>query len=699
MSIDSKTSLQEYILRDLLKDIARKHGISVLGERRLKGIIMDEMGQVEHIDIKHLNVFKRAIDDQVGARLLEMGDNEAAIKNIKSNNLRETFKNNNALDDTAYRVYDCLKSTIEWHSKQKDKTLPFKPIRIGYQAWADRNLDVTHFRNGDPIPEARTHDEWMKAGKEGKPAWCHLIPGSHPLSEFKALKKIDKLPFYKSASTNRYVAAFIGDNLLITAKDFNKEKPCYVYNNPSDDTGKSFILSNKEYNTVYSDNDYDQIKKYGKLYNWHALNDPRGLAPEGWHIPTDEEWAELNDMLVDGKDALERLNNLGWFIGEDKKRNNAHSNVFGGYRNPEGHYIGTGFTCSWWSSSRSLKTKTSSWILPYKSKKISSHEYAKGFGFAIRCIRNTRKIKIGNLDEESSAQLLSGLNNIFFRAAFTAFSGAEVMQDLSSFYLRLYKAAENSLKKKMEKSGKADALGSKMLLDNFGEIIYEHLKFITNNMVGFNFHYENREVKEDANNWFEKNYISQNDANRIIVRLLAGSLGEGDDKKDKVRVLGLPQSVDLDATMTRLYDDLGKVATFEELIDRLSWLSKRYSLYEQLTAKLKILPAQFNPDDLTKEEKSLQKAFFNYFTEISEPDNESYDGKLNDNATLLDQITVSDKIIGVQPLKEIKIGNQIWVDRNLDVSHFRNGDPIPEARTDEEWQEAGKIPTTSVVLL
>ncbi|MGB3079964.1 MAG: FISUMP domain-containing protein, partial [Saprospiraceae bacterium] len=29
---------------------------------------------------------------------------------------------------------------------------------------------------------------------------------------------------------------------------------------------------------------------YGKLYNWYAVNDPRGLAPEGWHIPSDFEW-------------------------------------------------------------------------------------------------------------------------------------------------------------------------------------------------------------------------------------------------------------------------------------------------------------------------------------------------------------------------------------------------------------------------
>lgn len=38
--------------------------------------------------------------------------------------------------------------------------------------------------------------------------------------------------------------------------------------------------------------------------------------------------------------------------------------------------------------------------------------------------------------------------------------------------------------------------------------------------------------------------------------------------------------------------------------------------------------------------------------------------------------------------KTVKIGNQEWISENLNVSTFRNGDPVPEATTDEEWEEA-----------
>jgi uncharacterized protein (TIGR02145 family) len=43
----------------------------------------------------------------------------------------------------------------------------------------------------------------------------------------------------------------------------------------------------------YYENNSKNQEVYGKLYNWYAVIDPRGLAPEGWHIPTDAEWSEL----------------------------------------------------------------------------------------------------------------------------------------------------------------------------------------------------------------------------------------------------------------------------------------------------------------------------------------------------------------------------------------------------------------------
>ncbi len=48
-----------------------------------------------------------------------------------------------------------------------------KSVKIGRTIWMAENLNVTHFRNGDVIPEAKSDEEWLKAAKQGKPVWCY----------------------------------------------------------------------------------------------------------------------------------------------------------------------------------------------------------------------------------------------------------------------------------------------------------------------------------------------------------------------------------------------------------------------------------------------------------------------------------------------------------------------------------------------
>lgn len=61
----------------------------------------------------------------------------------------------------------------------------------------------------------------------------------------------------------------------------------------------------------YYQNDAENGKTYGKLYNWYAVNDPRGLAPEGWHIPTDAEWIALIDYLGGTNVAGGKMKQIG----------------------------------------------------------------------------------------------------------------------------------------------------------------------------------------------------------------------------------------------------------------------------------------------------------------------------------------------------------------------------------------------------
>ncbi len=56
-------------------------------------------------------------------------------------------------------------------SEEEEIRIPV--VRIGNQEWMTSNLSVMSFRNGDPIMRVRSHADWSRAAREGKPAWCY----------------------------------------------------------------------------------------------------------------------------------------------------------------------------------------------------------------------------------------------------------------------------------------------------------------------------------------------------------------------------------------------------------------------------------------------------------------------------------------------------------------------------------------------
>jgi uncharacterized protein (TIGR02145 family) len=91
--------------------------------------------------------------------------------------------------------------------------------------------------------------------------------------------------------------------------------------------------------------------KYGKLYNWYAVIDKRGLAPLGWHIPSDDEWTILTNQLGGKELARQKIkSNSGW-----ENKNGSDSLGFcglpGGCRKEDGTFSNLGQQGAWWSSS------------------------------------------------------------------------------------------------------------------------------------------------------------------------------------------------------------------------------------------------------------------------------------------------------------------------------------------------------------
>ena len=89
---------------------------------------------------------------------------------------------------------------------------------------------------------------------------------------------------------------------------------------------------------------YDNDSSKGILYNWYAVNDPRDLAPVGWHIPTAEEAKTLVDFLSSPSTSTETQTNSSFYVNCCSLRN-----WTSGYDD----FDLTGSCAHWWSSSRS----------------------------------------------------------------------------------------------------------------------------------------------------------------------------------------------------------------------------------------------------------------------------------------------------------------------------------------------------------
>jgi uncharacterized protein (TIGR02145 family) len=154
---------------------------------------------------------------------------------------------------------------------------------------------------------------------------------------------------------------------------------------------------------------YDFIEsnglKYGKLYNWHAVNDSRGLAPTGWRIPSPSDFGEMKAFSTENRNYLKDMENP-YFIsnnndmrnkiisdiksktGWDKNGTNASgfnalpSGYFkdGFYGKGDGTYFWTSVCCSSFDSSASALQ-----LNKYTSD-IGTNDY-KGNGFSVRCIK------------------------------------------------------------------------------------------------------------------------------------------------------------------------------------------------------------------------------------------------------------------------------------------------------------------------
>jgi uncharacterized protein (TIGR02145 family) len=133
-------------------------------------------------------------------------------------------------------------------------------------------------------------------------------------------------------------------------------------------------------------NDESNRKDLGLLYTWYAANK---ACPDGWHLPSDEEWDALINEFG-GKDNAGK--SLKSAIGWNKNSNGSNSSGFngfpGGYRSYDGTFYVVGFNGLWWSST--VADANLAWyrVLDYGFASVSHFSYVKQYGFSVRCVRD-----------------------------------------------------------------------------------------------------------------------------------------------------------------------------------------------------------------------------------------------------------------------------------------------------------------------
>ena len=129
---------------------------------------------------------------------------------------------------------------------------------------------------------------------------------------------------------------------------------------------------------------------YGRLYNWYSVDDDRGICPEGWHVPSDDEFTVLTDYLGGEPVAGGKMKEIGlehWSTTSEEVTNESGFTAFGGgvYNGGYNNLNNEGY----FSTSSTLD------IAPYILKLASdavSVDYGSGtsfdYGYSVRCIKD-----------------------------------------------------------------------------------------------------------------------------------------------------------------------------------------------------------------------------------------------------------------------------------------------------------------------
>ena len=205
----------------------------------------------------------------------------------------------------------------------------YETVQIGEQCWFAENLRSENYLNGDVIPSNLSDGDWGN-------------------------------------TTSGAVAVYDED---------------YVCYESSLDIDEVDALTYSPYAS--------NLESYGRLYNWYAVADSRSLCPSGWHVPTDQEWNVVSDVLGGQNVAGGKMKTTyGWNGGEGTNLS-GFSGLPGGVRSDfSGSFCCAGYDGSWWSSTQSDSGALDRSLFQDGGDVLFPDDSNQRYGYSIRCIKD-----------------------------------------------------------------------------------------------------------------------------------------------------------------------------------------------------------------------------------------------------------------------------------------------------------------------
>ena len=204
----------------------------------------------------------------------------------------------------------------------------YETVLIDGQCWFAENLKSDKYRNDDPIPTELTDGQWGSSVNGASVVYGEGVYG-------------------------------YGGSI------------CYDHSPVGNSCDETWALS-----------------EFGRLYNWYAVNDLRGLCPYDWHVPSSLEWDLLLLNQGGGDIAMNKLKSInGWAGGGNGNNESGFKALPGGYRTGNGQFFdGAGETGVWWTSTQ-VGNEARNVRLTSQNDSFTE-TYSPNRGFSIRCLKD-----------------------------------------------------------------------------------------------------------------------------------------------------------------------------------------------------------------------------------------------------------------------------------------------------------------------